>query len=53
MQRFAYDTELQLPAVTMNGASWRYRYDEPGHLVGETDFNDHSFPIGSAAPTSC
>ncbi|WP_051817856.1 DUF6531 domain-containing protein [Kitasatospora sp. NRRL B-11411] len=41
--RFAYDTELQLLSVTMNGASWRYRYDRAGHLIGESDFNGRSF----------
>ncbi|WP_051967442.1 RHS repeat-associated core domain-containing protein [Kitasatospora mediocidica] len=38
-QHFEYDTELQLLAVTTNGLVWRYRYDEAGHLVGESDFN--------------
>ncbi|MFF4653320.1 RHS repeat-associated core domain-containing protein [Streptomyces sp. NPDC001380] len=41
-QRFDYDTELQLLAVTTNGATWRYSYDEAGHLIGETDFNGRS-----------
>ncbi|MEU5545757.1 RHS repeat-associated core domain-containing protein [Streptomyces sioyaensis] len=42
VQRFAYDTEQRLLSVTANGAAWRYRYDEAGHLVGETDFNGRS-----------
>ncbi|MFG2697223.1 RHS repeat-associated core domain-containing protein [Kitasatospora sp. NPDC048407] len=38
-QRFEYDTELQLLSVATNGAAWRYRYDQAGHLIGESDFN--------------
>ncbi|WP_344383689.1 RHS repeat-associated core domain-containing protein, partial [Streptomyces thermolineatus] len=38
-QRFVYDTELRLLSVATGDATWRYRYDEAGHLVGETDFN--------------
>ncbi|MEV7179370.1 DUF6531 domain-containing protein [Kitasatospora sp. NPDC093679] len=41
-ERFEYDTELQLLSVTSNGATWRYRYDEAGHLVEESDFNGRS-----------
>ncbi|MFI2235388.1 DUF6531 domain-containing protein [Streptomyces chrestomyceticus] len=43
VHRFTYDTELRLLSVTMNGAVWRYRYDDAGHLIGETDFNERVF----------
>ncbi|MEU7199676.1 DUF6531 domain-containing protein [Streptomyces sp. NPDC045470] len=43
VHRFTYDTELRLLSVTMNGAVWRYRYDDAGHLIGETDFNERIF----------
>ncbi|MFF2813219.1 RHS repeat-associated core domain-containing protein [Streptomyces sp. NPDC058000] len=41
-QRFTYDTEQRLLSVSTNGATWNYRYDAAGHLVGESDFNGHS-----------
>jgi RHS repeat-associated protein len=41
-QRFVYDTEQNLLSVTMNNATWQYRYDAAGRLVGETDFNGRS-----------
>ncbi|MEU2787600.1 RHS repeat-associated core domain-containing protein [Streptomyces sp. NPDC007100] len=43
VHHFAYDTELRLLSVTTHGAVWQYRYDAAGHLVGERDFNGHSF----------
>ncbi|MFI0716434.1 DUF6531 domain-containing protein [Streptomyces inhibens] len=41
-QHFTYDTEQRLLSVSTNGATWNYRYDEAGHLVGESDFNGNS-----------
>jgi RHS repeat-associated protein len=41
-QLLRYDTELQLLSVTTGGAAWHYRYDDAGHLVGESDFNGRS-----------
>ncbi|WP_157851607.1 RHS repeat-associated core domain-containing protein [Streptomyces monomycini] len=43
VHHFTYDTELRLLSVATHGAVWQYRYDAAGHLVGETDFNGHSF----------
>ncbi|MBR7836812.1 RHS repeat protein [Actinospica durhamensis] len=42
VHHFRYDTELQLIAHEHGGSEWTYRYDDAGHLIGETDYNDRT-----------